>query len=49
MSPDQKWVTVYHKNAIRVEQAGLAHAFHNESDPWDETDLSIVGPDYVRP
>jgi hypothetical protein len=44
VAPDQKNITIYHSNAIRIEQAGLAAAFHNESAPWDETDVSVVGP-----
>jgi hypothetical protein len=49
VAPDQEYVTVYHKHAIRIEKAGLAQAFHNESEPWDETDLTVVGPEFVKP
>jgi hypothetical protein len=41
--------SIGHKNAIRVERAGLVHSFHNESEPWEETDLTVVGPEFVRP
>jgi hypothetical protein len=44
VAPDQSKVTIYHSNAIRVEQAGLAAPFHDESSPWDESNLSVVGP-----
>ena len=43
VAPDEKEVTVYHSNAIRVEKAGLAKPFHDESAPWVETDLTITG------
>lgn len=44
IAPEENELTVYHSNAIRVEKAGLAHAFSNESEPWQETDQSIIGP-----
>jgi hypothetical protein len=44
VAPGDREITVYHRNAIRVEQAGLAKAFHDESEPWDETNPSILGP-----
>jgi hypothetical protein len=44
VAPGEEYVTVYHSNAIRVEDAGLAKPFHNESEPWEESDLTIVGP-----
>ena len=45
VAPGEKEITVYHSNAVRIEKAGLAKAFHNESEPWDErTDLTVIGP-----
>jgi len=31
IAPGDKEITVHHSNAIRVEKAGLAKAFHDES------------------
>jgi hypothetical protein len=45
VAPGEKSITVYHSNAIRVENAGLAKAFHDESEVWNETmDLTVIGP-----
>jgi hypothetical protein len=46
--PGDKEITVYHSNAIRVEKAGLAAPFHDESEPWDEKDVSVMGPAQVN-
>jgi hypothetical protein len=43
VSPGDKEITVYHSNAIRVERAGLAHSFFDESEPWEETDQTVIG------
>ena len=49
VAPGDREITVYHKNAIRIEKAGLAAAFHDESEPWDEnTDVSVSGPAKVN-
>jgi len=51
IAPNDREITIYHSNAIRVEKAGRAKAFHDESESWDETalkDLSIVGPQIVN-
>jgi hypothetical protein len=49
VTPDDKSVQVFHKNAIRLEKAGLAKEFENESEPWDERiDLMVVGPAIVN-
>ena len=48
VAPGDKEITIYHRNAIRVENAGLAKPFHDESEPWDETDPAVVGPSTVR-
>lgn len=47
VAPDEEAVTVYHKNALRVEKAKLAMPFHDESEQWLETDHTVVGPDVV--
>ena len=49
VAPGDKEITVYHSNAIRVEKAGLAKPFHDESEPWDEkADLTIIGPAMIN-
>jgi hypothetical protein len=45
--PGDEKITVYHRNAVRVEKAGLANPFHNESKPWDETGTPVVADDFV--
>ena len=48
VAPSEKEITVYHSNAIRVEKAGLANSFFDESEPWEEkADLTVVGPGFV--
>src|ERR1043165_1574431 len=47
VQPKDQWITVYHSNAIRVEKAGLAQPFHDESEPWDETSNFQVAGDTV--
>ena len=44
VAPGDKEIVVYHKHAIRVEKAGLAAPFTDESEVWSETDLTVVGP-----
>jgi hypothetical protein len=44
VAPTEQNITVYHSNAIRVEKAGLAKPFHDESEPWEENDPTVVGP-----
>jgi len=49
VAPGERDITIYHRNAIRLENAGLAKAFHDESEPWDEkVDLTVVGPETLR-
>lgn len=48
VAPTKKKITVYHSNAIRVEQANLAQSFNNESEPWDVYDVAITGPATVN-
>lgn len=47
VSPTERTIKVFHSNAARIERAGLAKPFHDESEPWDETDLTVVGPEMV--
>jgi hypothetical protein len=47
IAPNEKKITVYHSNAIRVEKAGLAQAFNNESEEWEEADQTVIGPSTV--
>ena len=44
VAPSQDQIMVYHKNAIRVEKAGLAWPYDLESEPWRVTDMKIMGP-----
>jgi hypothetical protein len=48
VGPADKSITVYHRNAIRVEKAGLAMAFHDESESWDVSDASVTLPVSIR-
>ncbi len=47
LAPGDKDIVVYHKHAIRVEKAGLAAPYTDESDVWDETDQTVIGPSTV--
>lgn len=47
ISPKDEMITVFHRNARRVEMAGLAAPFQVESDEWGVTDSSISGPAVV--
>src|SRR5262249_16927090 len=49
VAPDQKEITVFHKNAIRMERAGLAAPFDIAFKGWFVTDLSIRGPATIDP
>jgi hypothetical protein len=44
VAPADKEITIYHSNAIRVEKAGLAMPFHDESEPWTVKDVGVTGP-----
>lgn len=44
VAPSAPEITLYGVNAARVENAGMANPFVYETDPWDETDLAVVGP-----
>jgi hypothetical protein len=48
VAPEDKEITIYHSNAIRVEQAGLAASYQNRSEPWVEVDPDVVGPTMVK-
>jgi hypothetical protein len=48
VAPGDEDIVVYHSNAIRIEKAALAKAFHDDSEPWDVTDTTIKGPDTVK-
>lgn len=49
IEPGSKVVRVYHSNAKRVEDAGLAAPYALRSRPWKVTDLKITGPAQVDP
>lgn len=48
VAPGDKEITIYNKNAVRVENAGMANPFVYETDAWDETDVAVMGPAQVR-
>jgi hypothetical protein len=48
LAPGDTEITLYNKNAIRVENAGMANPFVYETDAWDETDVAVIGPAQVR-
>jgi hypothetical protein len=48
LAPGDTEITLYNKNAIRVENAGMANPFVYETDAWDETDVAVMGPAQVR-
>lgn len=47
VAPKSKTLVVYHSNAKRIEDAGLAAPYDLESKPWAVTDAGIVGPGEV--
>lgn len=49
VAPKSQTITVYHSNAIRLEKAGRAWAYDNESDPWQVSDIGISGPATIDP
>jgi hypothetical protein len=49
VSPKSKTVVVYHKNAKRIEDAGLAAPFAFKTKPWQITEASLVSPSDVDP
>jgi hypothetical protein len=49
VAPTSKTVVVYHSNAKRVEDAGLAAPYDLETNGWGITDSTIAGPGEVDP
>jgi len=49
VSPGSKTVVVYHKNAKRIEDAGLAAPFGFKTNAWQVTDAPLVSPSDVDP
>ncbi len=49
IAPDQKTVRVYHSNAKRVEDAGLAAPYRLECTPWQVMDPAVTGPGEIDP
>lgn len=48
VAPAEKTVVVYHKNAERLEKAGLAAPYDIVSNPWSmKADINISGPGIV--
>jgi len=43
VAPTEKTIVVYHSNATRVEKAGLAQPFNDESEQWTEIDQAVIG------
>jgi hypothetical protein len=48
VAPYRNTITVYHKNAIRLEKAGKAWPYDLESEMWTITDLKIRGWATIR-
>jgi hypothetical protein len=44
VASSKEWIRVYHRNALRMETAGLAAPFAVRSDPWQVTDPEITRP-----
>jgi hypothetical protein len=49
VTPDAKQVKVYHSNALRVEDAGLAAPYKLESEAWNVQDSSITRDRTIEP
>jgi len=49
VAEDQNEILVYHRNAQRIEKAGLASPFDLASNGWSIADLAIMGPAEVDP
>lgn len=49
IAPDQQTVRVYHSNAKRLEDAGLAAPYRLESTPWQVVDPAITGVAEIDP
>jgi len=49
IAPNDERIEVYHRNAIRVEKAGLAAPFHDESEPWNEMPYrEVTAPGWIH-
>lgn len=48
IAPGEEKLVVFHTNARRVEQAGLAAPYDVASTLWKPTDIAIVGPATVK-
>lgn len=44
VAPDKEVITVYHKNAGRIENAGLANQYKVRSSEWDVVNSAILAP-----
>ena len=44
VEPASQTIRVYHRNAQRLEKAGLAAPYPIESESWQVTDPKIIGP-----
>jgi hypothetical protein len=49
VKPDLKEIVVYHSNARRAEEAGLAAPYNLESKPWVVLDPAVAGPGEIDP
>jgi len=49
VAPKQASIKVYHSNAHRVENAGLAAPYNLETESWDVKDAKVIGPAVVDP
>lgn len=49
VAPNEQIIQVYHKNALRLEGAGLAAAFDVKSNFWNVVEQSISGPGRIDP
>ena len=49
VAPRSEMVTVYHRNAIRMEKAGHAKPYDLHSEPWIIIDPAIAGPAQISP
>jgi hypothetical protein len=47
IAPTQPIITFYYRNAVRAEQAGLAHEFNSESTEWTPDDRRITEPTVI--
>ncbi len=48
LEPELKSIVVYHKNAKRLEDAGLAAPYDVKSKPWQVTDYKLTQPAEIK-